>query len=249
MSGHSKWSTIKHKKAAVDAKRGKIFTRLAKEITIAAREGGGDTDMNVRLRLAIDKAKAANMPKDNIERAVKRGTGELEGGELDEVVYEAYAPHGVGLLVESVTDNRNRAVAEIRHILNKHSGSMAEAGSVAWQFTRKGYINIVGDFDQDELFMTAAEAGADDVQFSEESAEIYTSLETFQAVRGALMDAKIEMDEALVIYHPNSPLELDPQPAMQIMNLIELLEDLDDTQAVYSTLEISDAALEAMEAG
>jgi YebC/PmpR family DNA-binding regulatory protein len=205
--------------------------------------------MNVRLRLAIDKAKAANMPKDNIERAVKRGTGELEGGELDEVVYEAYAPHGVGLLVESVTDNRNRAVAEIRHILNKHSGSMAEAGSVAWQFTRKGYINIVGDFDQDELFMTAAEAGADDVQFGEESAEIYTSLETFQAVRGALMDAKIEMEEASVIYHPNSPLELDPQPAMQIMNLIELLEDLDDTQAVYSTLEISDAALAAMEAG
>ena len=249
MSGHSKWSTIKHKKAAVDAKRGKIFTRLAKEITIAAREGGGDTDMNVRLRLVIDKAKAANMPKDNIERAVKRGTGELEGGELDEVVYEAYAPHGVGLLVESVTDNRNRAVAEIRHILNKHSGSMADAGSVAWQFTRKGYINIVGDFDQDELFMTAAEAGADDVQFSEESAEIYTSLETFQAVRGALMGAKIEMEEASVIYHPNSPLELDPQPAMQIMNLIELLEDLDDTQAVYSTLEISDAALEAMEAG
>ena len=249
MSGHSKWSTIKHKKAAVDAKRGKIFTRLAKEITIAARAGGGDTDLNVRLRLVIDKAKAANMPKDNIERAVKRGTGELEGGELDEVVYEAYAPHGVGLLVESVTDNRNRAVAEIRHILNKHSGSMAEAGSVAWQFTRKGYINIVGDFDQDELFMTAAEAGADDVQFSEESAEIYTSLETFQAVRGALMGAKIEMEEASVIYHPNSPLELDPQPAMQIMNLIELLEDLDDTQAVYSTLEISDAALEAMEAG
>jgi YebC/PmpR family DNA-binding regulatory protein len=233
----------------VDAKRGKIFTRLAKEISIAAREGGGDIDMNVRLRLAIDKAKAANMPKDNIERAVKRGTGELEGGELDEVVYEAYAPHAVGLLVESVTDNRNRAVAEIRHILNKHGGSMADAGAVAWQFTRKGYINVIGKFDPDDLFMVAADAGADDVQFSDESAEIYASLESFQAVRSALMDVDVEIDEASVIYHPNNPLELEPQQTVQIMNLIELLEDLDDTQAVYSTLEISDAALEAMEAG
>jgi YebC/PmpR family DNA-binding regulatory protein len=249
MSGHSKWSTIKHKKAATDAKRGKIFTRLAKEVTIAAREGGGDTDMNVRLRLAVDKAKAANMPKDNIERAIKRGTGELEGGQLDEVIYEAYAPHGVGLLVETVTDNRNRAVAEIRHVLNKHGGSMAEAGSVAWQFTRKGYINVVGSFDSDELFMVAAEAGADDVQFGEESAEIYTSLENFQAARGALMDAKIEIEEASVIYQPNNPLELEAQQAVQIMNVVELLEDLDDTQAVYSTLEISDEALAAMEAG
>jgi YebC/PmpR family DNA-binding regulatory protein len=249
MSGHSKWSTIKHKKAATDAKRGKIFTRLAKEVTIAAREGGGDTDMNVRLRLAVDKAKAANMPKDNIERAIKRGTGELEGGQLDEVIYEAYAPHGVGLLVETVTDNRNRAVAEIRHVLNKHGGSMAEAGSVAWQFTRKGYINVVGSFDSDELFMVAAEAGAEDVQFGEESAEIYTSLENFQAARGALMDAKIEIEEASVIYQPNNPLELEAQQAVQIMNVVELLEDLDDTQAVYSTLEISDEALAAMEAG
>jgi YebC/PmpR family DNA-binding regulatory protein len=249
MSGHSKWSTIKHKKAATDAKRGKIFTRLAKEVTIAAREGGGDTDMNVRLRLAVDKAKAANMPKDNIERAIKRGTGELEGGQLDEVIYEAYAPHGVGLLVETVTDNRNRAVAEIRHVLNKHGGSMAEAGSVAWQFTRKGYINVVGSFDSDELFMVAAEAGADDVQFGEESAEIYTSLENFQAARGALMDAGIEIEEASVIYQPNNPLELEAQQAVQIMNVVELLEDLDDTQAVYSTLEISDEALAAMEAG
>jgi YebC/PmpR family DNA-binding regulatory protein len=249
MSGHSKWSTIKHKKAATDAKRGKIFTRLAKEVTIAAREGGSDTTMNVRLRLAVDKAKAANMPKDNIERAIKRGTGELEGGELDEVVYEAYAPHGVGLLVETVTDNRNRAVAEIRHVLNKHGGSMAEVGAVAWQFTRKGYINVVGRFDSDELFMVAAEAGADDVQFSEESAEIYTSLDNFQTVRGALMEGELEIEEASVVYHPNNPLELEPQQAVQIMNVVEMLEDLDDTQAVYSTLEISDEAIAAMEAG
>jgi len=247
MSGHSKWSTIKHKKAAADAKRGKIFTRLAKEITIAAREGGGDPDMNVRLRLAVDKAKAANMPKDNIERAIKRGTGELEGGELDEAVYEAYAPHGVGLLVEIVTDNRNRTVADIRHVLNKHGGSMAEAGSVVWQFTLKGYINITGSFDSDELFMIAAEAGADDVQFDDESAEIYTSLDSFQSVREAVMDAGLEVEEASVIYHPNNPLALEPQQTVQIMNLVELLEDLDDTQSVYSTLSISEEALAAME--
>ena len=141
MSGHSKWSTIKHKKAAVDKKRAKVFSRLTKEITIAAREKGGDPDFNPRLRLAIDKAKEANMPKDNIERAIKRGTGELEGQELEEAMYEGYAPHGVGLIVEVVTDNRNRAVAELRHALTKNGGSMAEAGSVAWQFTRKGYIS------------------------------------------------------------------------------------------------------------
>lgn len=179
MSGHSKWSTIKHKKAATDKKRGKIFTQLTKELTIAAREGGGDPSFNTRLALAIDKAKASNMPKDNIERAVKRGTGELEGSELFELMYEAYAPNGIGLLVEVVTDNKNRAIADLRHALSKNGGNMAESGSVAWQFTRKGYIAVGGAVDHDELFMVAADAGADDIQFGE-MAEVYTELENFR---------------------------------------------------------------------
>lgn len=248
MSGHSKWSTIKHKKAAADAKRGKIFTRLAKEITVAAREGGGDIDMNVRLRLVVDKAKAANMPKDNIERAIKRGTGELEGGELEEAIYEGYAAHGVGVLIEIVTDNRNRAVAEVRHAFNKYGGNMAEAGAVAWQFTRKGYIGVSGAFDPDELFLVAAEAGADDVQFDDGMAEVYTVLEALQDVRGALEDAGYELEEVSVIYDPNNPLSLDQQESIQVMKLIDILEDLDDVQNVYSTLELSDEAIEALEA-
>jgi len=247
MSGHSKWSTIKHKKAAADAKRGKLFTRLAKEITIAAREGGGDPDVNNRLALAIDKAKAANMPKDNIERAVKRGTGELEGGELYEVMYEAYGPHGVGIIVEAVTDNKNRAVADVRHTLTKYGGNMAEAGSVIWQFTRKGYVVVSGQFDQDELFLTAADAGADDVRFGE-VAEIYADLENFQAVQRALKETGLEIEEASVIYDPNNPLELSQAEMVQVMNLIEKIEDLEDVQEVYSSLEISDEAYAALEA-
>ncbi|MCA9933871.1 MAG: YebC/PmpR family DNA-binding transcriptional regulator [Ardenticatenaceae bacterium] len=246
MSGHSKWSTIKHKKAAVDAKRGKLFTRLAKEITIAAREGGGDPAFNNRLGLAVDKAKAANMPKDNIDRAIKRGTGELEGLELVENVYEAYGPHGVGIIVEVVTDNRNRAVADLRHALSKNGGSLAESGSVAWQFTRKGYINITEKVDQDELFLVAADAGADDVQFSE-TAEIYVDIDYFQAVQKALEEAEIKADEASLIYDPNTPMELGVSETMQVMRLIEKLEDLDDVQNVYSALDITDEAIAEME--
>lgn len=247
MSGHSKWSTIKHKKAAVDAKRGQLFTRLAKEISIAAREGGGDPTFNNRLFLAIDKAKAANMPKDNIERAVKRGTGELEGLELVEIVYEAYAPHGVGLIVEVVTDNRNRAVADLRHVLGKNGGSLAESGSVSWQFTRKGYISITEEVDEDELFMVAAEAGAEDVSFGE-TTEIYVDLDYFQQVQKALKDAGIPVDEANLIYDPNNPVDLSMHELVQVMRLIEKLEDLDDVQNVYSTLNITDEAIAEMEA-
>jgi len=249
MSGHSKWSTIKHKKAAADAKRGKIFTRLAKEITVAAREGGGDLDMNVRLRLAVDKAKAANMPKDNIERAIKRGTGELEGGELVETVYEAYGPHGIGFVIETVTDNKNRAVAELRHVLNKYGGAMAEAGSVVWQFTRKGYIGISGDPDEDELFLAAADAGAEDIRFEDGTAEVFTELDQLQTVRAALDEFGFEMDEVSVIYDPNNAIELGSREAAQVLNLVEQLEDLDDVQNVYTALEITDEALAAMEAG
>ncbi len=248
MSGHSKWSTIKHKKAAVDKKRGKIFTRLAKEITMAAREGGGDPSFNNRLGLAVEKAKGSNMPKENIERAIKRGTGELEGSELFEMTYEVYGPNGIAILVEAVTDNKNRAIADLRHVVNKNGGSMADAGSVAWQFTRKGYISITDEVDQDELFMAAAEAGADDIQFGEEMAEIYVELENFATVRDAIQAAGIKIDEATVIYDPNAPIELEGPRAMQVMNFIEALEDLEDVQDVYSTLDITDEALAAMEA-
>lgn len=247
MSGHSKWSTIKHKKAATDKKRGKIFTQLTKELTIAAREGGGDPGFNTRLALAIDKAKGANMPKDNIERAIKRGTGELEGAELFELMYEAYAPNGIGLLVEVVTDNKNRAVADLRHALSKNGGNMAESGSVAWQFTRKGYIAVGGNVDEDELFLVAADAGADDIQF-DELAEVYTELENFQAVREAIKGAGMEVEEASMVYEPNNAIELGEADALQVMRVIEVIEDLDDVQNVYSTLEISDEAIAAMEA-
>ena len=246
MSGHSKWSTIKHKKAATDAKRGKVFTRIAKEITIAARSGGGDPETNNALRLMISKAKAANMPKDNIEKAIKRGTGELAGGELIEVTYEVYAPHGIGLLVETVTDNRNRAIADIRHTVSKYGGNMADAGSVAWQFTRKGYIGITSEVDEDELFLIAADAGAEDIEFGEIT-EIFVDLEDFQSVQLALEEADITMDEANVIYDPNNAMELPQDQAMQVMNLIEKIEDLDDVQNVYSTLEVTDEAIAALE--
>jgi YebC/PmpR family DNA-binding regulatory protein len=247
MSGHSKWSTIKHKKAAVDKKRGKIFTRIAKEITIAAGAGGGDPESNNALALAIDNAKSANMPKDNIERAIKRGTGELEGGELFELMYEVYGPNGIGILVEVVTDNKNRAIADVRHVVNKNGGNMADSGSVAWQFTRKGYIAVSGDIDEDELFLVAADAGADDVQF-DETAEIFVEMDTFAAVRDAVRSAGFHVDEANVIYDPNATVELDASDTIQVMGFIEKIEDLDDVQNVYSTLEISDAAIAEMEA-
>jgi YebC/PmpR family DNA-binding regulatory protein len=247
MSGHSKWSTIKHKKAATDAKRGKLFTRIAMEITISAREGGGDLAFNNRLALIVDKAKAANMPKDNIERAIKRGTGELEGGELFENLYEVYGPHGIAVLIEVVTDNRNRAIADVRHVVNKYGGTMADAGSVAWQFTRKGYIGISGEIDEDELFLVAADAGAEDIQFSE-IAEIFVEVDDFHAVQKAIQEAGFKIEEASLIYDPNNAIELSQQDALQVMNLIEKIEDVDDVQNVYSTLDITDEAIAAMEA-
>jgi YebC/PmpR family DNA-binding regulatory protein len=248
MSGHSKWSTIKHKKAASDAKRGKVFTRIAKELTLAAREGGGDPASNTTLRLAMAKAKEANMPKDNIEKAVKRGTGEIEGGELVDIIYEAYGPHSVGILVEVVTDNRNRAIADVRHAVNKYGGNMAEAGAVSWQFKRKGYVSITEEVDQDELFMVAAEAGAEDVQFNDGITEIYVDLSSFRAVQEALESAGYTMDESSLIYEPTNRIELGHAESLQVMNLIERIEELDDVQNVYSALEISDEAIAAMEA-
>lgn len=246
MAGHNKWSSIKHRKGAQDAKRGKIFTRIAKEITIAAREGGGDLEFNAGLRLAVDKGKAANMPKDNIERAIKRGTGELEGGQLEEILYEGYAPHGVGLIIECVTDNRNRSVAEVRSTLNKNGGNMATSGAVAWQFTQKGFLLVEGYDDEDELFMLAAEAGADDVQFDDGAASIFSEKESFAAVRSEIQDAGLALKEASLIYDPNQPMTLDAKQSAQVLRLVDLLEDLDDVQNVYSALDITDEAIAEM---
>jgi YebC/PmpR family DNA-binding regulatory protein len=248
MSGHSKWSTIKRKKAAVDAKRGKIFTRLAREITIAAREGGGDPETNFRLRLAIDKAKAGNMPKDNIERAIARGTGGDKGDDLEEITYEAYAPHGVAVLVQVLTDNRNRTVAEVRHVFSKQGGSMADAGSVAWQFERKGYIAIEPDgIDPDQIFEQAVEAGAEDVIFGDDLIEIYAELSAFQTVQEALQASGVDLDTAELSMMPKNTLQLDADQTFKVMRVIEALEDLDDVQQVYSNLDISDELMQQYE--
>ncbi len=249
MSGHSKWSTIKHKKAATDAKRGKIFTRLAREITIAAREGGGNPEVNFRLRLVIDKAKTANMPKDNIERAIKRGTGELKGEELSEVTYEGYAPNGVALLLQVVTDNKNRAVANVRRIITRQGGTLADAGAVAWQFDRKGYIGIAPDgVDQDTLFEVAVEAGAEDVVFGDDLIEVYAELENFQAVRQALQEAGIHFETAELAMIPKTTMQLGEKETLRVMGVIEALEELDDVQQVYSNLSISDEVMAKYEA-
>ncbi len=249
MSGHSKWKTIKHKKAATDAKRGKIFTRLGREITIAARTGGGDPDVNFNLRLAIDKAKSANMPKDNIERAIKRGTGELKGEELVEVTYEGYGSNGVALLVQVLTDNKNRTVADVRRVLTRQGGTLAEAGAVAWQFERKGYIAIESDgIDEDNVFEVAVEAGAEDVVFGDDMIEVYAELREFQAVRQALEDAGIEFETSELAMIPQNTLQLGEKETLQVMGVIEALEDLDDTQQVYSNLDISDEVMAKYEA-
>jgi YebC/PmpR family DNA-binding regulatory protein len=249
MSGHSKWKTIQHKKAATDARRGKMFTRLAREIVIAAREGGGDPEVNFGLRLAMDKAKAANMPKDNIERAVKRGTGELKGDELFEVMYEGYAPNGVALLVKVLTDNKNRTVSEVRRVFTRLGGSMADAGAVAWQFERKGYVAIAPDgIDQDTIFEVAVEAGADDVLFSDDMIEVLAQVENFQSVRQALQDAGINVETAELSMLPKQTMQLDEKETLQVMNVIDALEELDDVQQVFSNLEISDEILSKYEA-
>jgi YebC/PmpR family DNA-binding regulatory protein len=249
MSGHSKWSTIKHKKAITDARRGKLFTRLAREITVAARMGGGDPDTNFGLRLAVDKARSANMPKDNIERAIKRGTGELKGEDLSEVMYEGYAPNGVAVLVKVLTDNKNRTVADIRRVLTRQGGTMAEAGAVAWQFERKGYIAIAPDgVDEDIIFEIAVDAGADDIVFGNDLIEVYADMESFRAVRQALEEAGIHFETAEVSMIPKTTLQLGERETLQVMGIIDALEELDDTQQVYSNLDISDDVMAKYEA-
>ncbi len=251
MSGHSKWSTIKRKKGMLDARRGALFTRLAREITIAARDGGGDPDVNFRLRLAIERARAENMPKENIERAIKRGTGEdKEGGALEEVMYEGYAPHGVALMIECVTDNRNRTVAEIRHILTRHGGSMGEVGSVSWQFDRAAYFAFPSSaMDYDSAFELAVEAGADDVTEDDGIIEIVAPVEAFKEIADRLHAAGVQPDEAGLRMIPKQEIELNTDETLQVMRVIESLEELDDVQRVYSNLKVSDEALAAIEAG
>jgi YebC/PmpR family DNA-binding regulatory protein len=248
MSGHSKWSTIKRKKGAEDARRGKIFTRLARDIMIAARHSG-DPAANPALRMAIEKARGANMPKDNIERAIKKGTGELTGGDVEEITYEAFAPHGIPVLIQCLTDNRNRTLAEVRRVLNKMGGNMAEAGAVSWMFETKGRITIERDNqDPDEVFMIAVEAGAEDVEFNEETFEVYTAATDLHAVSQALTEAGLELDETTLSQVPKNEIELGQKETVQVMGVIEALEELDDVDQVYSGLSISDEALAELEA-
>jgi YebC/PmpR family DNA-binding regulatory protein len=244
MSGHSKWSTIKRKKGAEDAKRGKIFTRLARDIAIAARSGGGDPETNSALRLTIDRARGANMPKDNIERAIKRGTGELEGGQLEEVFYEGYAPHGAALLLKCLTDNRNRTLADVRRVFNRGSGRLAEAGAVTWMFDSKGLIIVdCKDMDADDIFLMAVEAGAEDVEISEGFAEVYTAPGDLHVVRDSLVERGLAVEDAELAMVPKTPMSLGEKETLQALNMIEALEELDDVQQVYSNLDISEEIL------
>jgi len=248
MSGHSKWSTIKHKKAQTDARRGAAYTKLAKEIQIASREGGGDPDVNFGLRLAIDRARDANMPSSNIDRAIKRGTGEdRDAASMEKIHYEGYAPHGVAVIMNCITDNRNRTVADIRHVLSKHGGSMGQEGSVSWQFTRKSYFNIpCGNHPLDDLYEIAIETGADDVVEEDEYFEIIGPVEIFKKIHDRLKEADITPEGSGLRMDPNQEVELNLEDTLQVMKTIDILEELDDVQEVYSNLKITDEALEGI---
>ncbi|HEY8563707.1 MAG TPA: YebC/PmpR family DNA-binding transcriptional regulator [Pyrinomonadaceae bacterium] len=246
MSGHSKWHTIKHKKGALDAKRGKIFTKLIKEITVAARTGGsGDVDANARLRKAVNDAKAQNMPIDTITRAIKRGTGELEGVAYEEITYEGYGVGGVAVMVETMTDNRNRTVAELRHLFSKNGGNLGESGSVAWMFDKKGLIIVdKAAKSEDELFEIAIEAGADDVQDEGDVFEIYTAPENFEAVHEAVKAAGIEPQAAEISMIPQNYIRLEGSDAKQMLKLYDAIDDNDDVQKVYANFDIAESEME-----
>ncbi len=244
MSGHSKWATTKRKKAVIDAKRGKIFTKLIKEITIAAREGGGDPAGNPRLRLAIDNAKAANMPADNIDRAIKKATGGLEGQSYSELTYEGYGPGGVAMLVEVVTDNKNRTVAEVRHLFSKGGGNLGETGSVAWMFERKGIITLPKQGKtEEEILEIVLDEGAEDLQTEDEFFEVQTSIENFENVRKALIDKSISIENAGLQWIAKNTLSVSGETAEAIIKLIESLEDNDDVQNVFSNADFDEESL------
>lgn len=241
MSGHSKWATIKRKKGKADAERGKLFTRLIKEITIAAREGGGNADANPRLRQAVDKAKEGSMPGENIERAIKRGTGELEGVNYEEVTYEGYGPGGVAIMAQAVTDNRNRTVSDIRHVFSRNGGSLAEAGAVAWVFQSKGWITVdKSSAKEDDVFLVALDAGAEDIDTESDSYGITTAPADLDRVRKALEDAGIPVADADLNRLPTTNVKVEGKQAEQVIRLIEALEDHDDIQKVYSNFEMDD---------
>ena len=246
MSGHSKWHSIKHKKGAADARRGKVFTRIIKELTVAARVGGGDADSNPRLRTVIADAKAANMPAENIKRAIRRGTGEEPGVSYEEVTYEAYGPGGAALLIEVLTDNTNRAVGEIRHLLSKHGGNLGTANSVAWMFAKQGHLIIEKDGADEEALMTAAiDAGADDFREEADGWEVVTSPEAFEAVLAAVRQAGVEPLSARLAMLPQSYVKVEGPAARQILKLMEVLEDHDDVQHVWSNFDVDAREIEA----
>jgi YebC/PmpR family DNA-binding regulatory protein len=249
MSGHSKWATIKRKKGAADAKRGQVFTRLTRELVMSARDGGADPESNFRLRLAIEKARSQNMPKDNIDRAIKRGSGaDKDGTVLEQVFYEGYGPHGIALMIECVTENRNRTVAETRHILSRCGGNMGEAGSVAWQFARQAYFTIPSDkANFDAVFELAVEGGAEDVTESDGLIEIASPVENFKILSDRLRAAHIQPEDAELRMVPNQEMELSTEQSLQVLRCIDMLEELDDVQNVYSNLHLSEEVMAALE--
>jgi YebC/PmpR family DNA-binding regulatory protein len=247
VSGHSKWATIKHKKGKTDAKRGKLFSKLSRAITVAAREGGTDPGMNIALANAIEKAKAESMPKDNIERAVQRGGGGSEGEQYESIVYEGYGPAGVALIVEVLTDNRNRSAAEVRNIFSKHGGQLAQPGAVAWGFERRGSIVVDGTkYDEDTVMTAAIEAGADDVVQDGDQFEVLTQPADFAAVRDALKASGIDLEQAELTMLPKNTVKLDESDARKTMKIMDALEDSDDVQEVYANFDIPEEILEAL---
>ncbi len=246
MSGHSKWHTIKHKKGAADARRGKVFTRLIKELTVAARHGGGDPEMNPRLRTVVADAKANNMPRENIDRAIRRGTGEEPGVTYDEVTYEGYGPGGVALMIETLTDNKNRTVGEIRYLLGKHAGNLAAENSVAWMFSRKGQIFVEkGKIDEDKLLSAALDAGADDMSDDGGGWEVVCAPERFEVVRDAVKALGVEPESAAVAMVPQNYIKLVGREAQQMLKLMEAIEDHDDVQHVWANFDVEEKEIEA----
>jgi YebC/PmpR family DNA-binding regulatory protein len=247
MAGHSKWANIKHKKAAVDKKRGKIWTKLIREITVAARIGGGDIDTNPRLRLAVDKALTANMPKDTYERAIKRGAGDVDGENYDEIRYEGYGPGGTAVMVDCMTDNRNRTASEVRHAFSKLGGNLGTDGSVAYLFTKQGILTYAGGVDEEAIMEAALEAGAEDVVTNDDgSVDVITTPEDFSQIKDVLVAAGLQPDNDEITYTASTNAVLDQDDAEKLLRMVEMLEDLDDVQEVYTNAEISDEILDAV---
>ncbi len=250
MSGHSHWSTIKRKKGAADAKRGKVFSKCAKAITVAAKTGGGDPDMNLRLRYAIDEARSANMPNANIERAIKKGTGELDDGrQIEEVLYEGYGPGGVAILAEAMTDNRNRTSSDVGKLFERHSGNLGQPGCVAWMFSQKGVVTVTGFDDEEQLMDIALSAGADDLAETDDGFDVLAPPDAFENVKTALQDAGIPIEQAEVSQVPQNYISLGENDARKVLALLEDLEDHDDVQKVHSNFDVAPEVLEKLQAG